>query len=110
MKLIFMITIVTLLEIFQLVKVKRSQSHSKSKNKKQYYYTSNPVYTYAANSPLYQSYNDRTSSYTYINPSDLRTPLTTGTFSRGGVLYQTNAPDIPYGTGYSYGPWKKIPM
>lgn len=41
----------------------------------------------------------------------LTTPLTTGTYSSAGNLYQARPGDsIPYGTGYSYGNWEPIEM
>ena len=53
--------------------------------------------------------NNSLGSYTYVDPNDLVTPVTDGMISSGGNIYQTNAPSIPYGTGYSYGAWQKIP-
>ena len=45
------------------------------------------------------------------NYPGLVTPLTTGTYSSAGNLYQAKPGDaIPYGTGYSYGNWQKIDM
>ncbi len=60
--------------------------------------------------------NSNTNSNTNTNSSvvningQLYTPLTTGTYSSGGQISQTKPGSlIPYGTGYSYGPWQKIP-
>lgn len=78
--------------------MKRISNRKSSKaNNKQYYTTS------------YDSPNTL-GSYTYVDPNDLVTPVTDGMISSGGNIYQTNAPYIPYGTGYSYGSWQKIPM
>jgi hypothetical protein len=78
----------------------RNKSRTKNKNKQVYY----PVAVSQTTSLI----NVPTSSYTVVPQNALYTPLTTGTFSSGGQIYQTNAAAIPYGTGYSYGPWQKI--
>jgi len=55
------------------------------------------------------SSNNSLGSYIAIDSDNLNTPVTNGMISSGGKIYQTNAPSIPYGTGYSYGAWQKIP-
>jgi len=114
MKLItFLIISILFIEFSFLKKIKRSKSSTNlmTKSKKDVFYTyPSTVYASTSRFPISNYSINRGPSYTYVNPSDLVTPLTTGTFSRGGVLYQTNAPSIPYGTGYSYGPWQKIKM
>ena len=83
-----------------MIKLKRALAKSHSKK---WYNTPTYYHNYSLYRPLNYS-----PTYHHVTPSVLHTPLTTGTFSRGGVLYHTNAPSIPYGTGYSYGPWTPI--
>jgi len=86
--------------------VKRSQNKSRSKSKslnKRQYFSSDPFQNINADKTI--------TSYDPILTNNGFTTLTTGTYSSGGNIYQTSAgSSIPYGTGYSYGPWQKIPM
>lgn len=88
-------------------RVSKSSKKAKSKAKKKQYFGYN-VYSYpstVADTPNYISSSSYDSSvYPY-------TTLTSGTFSSQGNLYQARPGDaIPYGTGYSYGSWQRIPM
>jgi len=72
-----------------------------SKSNKKQIYVSDP-YSYST-TPTYYPAN------VYSPGNNAWTTLTTGTFSSGGNLYQTTpGSQIPYGTGYSYGPWQKL--
>lgn len=105
MKIIFLIVLIYLFQNLFSKKIKRVKSKSKSKSlNRQYYYIPNTSQQVNVN-PTSINPNP----YYVVNPNNLYTPLTTGTFSSGGNIYQTNASAIPYGTGYSYGKWQKIP-
>lgn len=77
---------------------KREHKSKKSHRKQDITYITSP------------SSSDPLGSYITYDPNSLYTPVTNGMVSSGGNIYQTNASAIPYGTGYSYGPWQKIPM
>ena len=86
--------------------LRNSHKNSNHNHHKQIYYTPNVTPITTVNIPLN---SQNIYSNPPINQNNLYTPLTTGTFSSGGNIYQTNASAIPYGTGYSYGNWQKIP-
>ncbi len=104
---LFIVIILNLIYLICSVNLGKKISKKNNKKKKQLY----SPYKYDSNYTSYSPSGSNTvSSYVAIDPNNLYTPLTTGTYSSGGNIYQTNAPAILYGTGYSYGPWQKIPM
>jgi hypothetical protein len=100
------ILIISINFIISFKKTSNLRNSHKNINHKQIYYTPNVTPITTVNIPI-NSQNIYSNSP--INQNNLYTPLTTGTFSSGGNIYQTNASAIPYGTGYSYGQWQKIP-
>ena len=99
MKSLSIIILFIILENIILKSLKRHKT--KTKNKQLTYYQYTP-YTPSKTQTVQTIYTN-----TPVN-SNLQTPLTTGWYSSGGNIYYTDAPSIPYGTGYSYGPWQKI--